>query len=198
MSDTNNTVPIESREQPGETTEDLHSTLEQAKADALEKKALVLAYVGECGIVAFIKKSAGDALKAAGSNIMSHVNEDHDALTPKDGLELLAKCQAVYDEGMFETLDKVVDLLATHYTLEEMREIVAFYRSPIGQKHLRVQTEAIKPIKQIEHDFAIEIQAPAKNGLREKGHSTSLADAILGAIFLPNRKEEEKTDPRKD
>ncbi len=43
-----------------------------------------------------------------------------------------------------EMLDFQAGVIAKHYTLEEQRQLLAFYRSPIGQKSIRIQPEILQ------------------------------------------------------
>jgi hypothetical protein len=73
-----------------------------------------------------------------------------------------------------EMLDKVAGVYARNFTVEELRDITAFYRSATGQKLVERQPDIMKESMAIGQQWGrsvgAELQSRMKDELRKKGH----------------------------
>ncbi len=56
--------------------------------------------------------------------------------------QMMAETMPSYEE----MLDVQAGLLAKHYTASELKQLLAFYRSPLGQKTIRITPEVMKDV----------------------------------------------------
>jgi hypothetical protein len=81
-------------------------------------------------------------------------------------------------EGMSARLGELTDEMAATYsrnfTADEMRQMTAFYRSPVGQKFLEkmpaIMQEGLTQGQAWGQRVAVEMQAQMKEELRKRGH----------------------------
>ena len=106
------------------------------------------------------------SLKPALVQDRPEIERDYDAMTT-----MIADVYAPFYKAM---LDNAATIYATTFTVDEMHQIEAFYRLPVGQKFLQVQpaivqrgTEAAQDISRKASD---EIKARLTDALRQKGH----------------------------
>ncbi len=73
-----------------------------------------------------------------------------------------------------EALDKVASIYASNFTVEELNELITFYRSPIGQKYLErlpgMTQESMLVGQEFGKDIGPELQQRIVEELRKKGH----------------------------
>jgi hypothetical protein len=94
------------------------------------------------------------------------IERDYDAMS--------AMVADVYTPFYNAMLDNAATIYANSFTIDEMHQIEAFYRQPVGQKFLQKQpaivqqgTEAAQEISRKASD---EIRARLTDALRQKGH----------------------------
>ena len=106
------------------------------------------------------------ALKPALVQGRADVERDFDVLVP-------AMIQAMTSR-MDEMLDKIAGVYARKFTVAEMREIIAFYSAPTGQKVVRelpsVMQESMQIGQQWGQQLGSELQQRMIEELRKKGH----------------------------
>lgn len=95
------------------------------------------------------------------------VERDYDALAPL----MLEGMQA----RLNETTDQVAVLYARTFTTEELREVIAFYRTPTGQKFVErlplIAQESMLIGQRFGQSVAIEIRDRMIEELRKRGHN---------------------------
>jgi uncharacterized protein len=106
------------------------------------------------------------SLKPALVQDRPEIERDYDAMTTT-----IADAYTPFFNAM---LDNAAMIYASTFTIDEMRQIEAFYRQPVGQKFLQAQpailqkgTEAAQEIGRKASD---EIRARLTDALRQKGH----------------------------
>jgi uncharacterized protein len=94
------------------------------------------------------------------------IERDYDAMAA-----MTADVYTPYTNAM---LDGVSALYANAFTVEELKQIEAFYRLPVGQKFLEKSPEIAKQsdalVQDISHKAADELKARLTDALRQKGH----------------------------
>ncbi len=74
---------------------------------------------------------------------MSQMAEQQGASVPPDLVErLMREIMNIYSYQ--EIIDLQASVLAKHYTEPELRELLAFYKTPIGQKTIRIMPEVVQ------------------------------------------------------
>ena len=94
------------------------------------------------------------------------VERDYDAIMP-----LLI---ASMDARLNEIIDQVAAVYARNFTTEELREVVAFYRGPTGQKFVQklplITQESMLIGQRFGQSLSAEIRARMVDELRKRGH----------------------------
>jgi uncharacterized protein len=94
------------------------------------------------------------------------VERDYDAIMP-----LLI---ASMDARLNEIIDQVAAVYARNFTAEELREVVAFYRGPTGQKFVQklplITQESMLIGQRFGQSVGAEIRARMVDELRKRGH----------------------------
>ncbi len=184
MSESNQTIN-ESREQTGE----LHD-------DEQEKLDLTRELLEEMKTLDSLEVEGEKSVKAAGKNVFLHVSGECE-LDAKVGMGLVDKCNEVRLVEFEKVAEGLVDLWATNYTLGELREILGFYKSPLGRKHIKVLDEMRKVTNEAITKFKVAVEGPAKAGLKSLGHQHSLSD-VLDDLFKSVTSSEDKEPSRGD
>jgi hypothetical protein len=95
------------------------------------------------------------------------VDRDFDALVP-----LL---QQKMNSRFNELVDAMVVIYASNFSAEELRELIAFYKSPIGQKYLQktpmIAQQTMAAGQKFGQTAGAEAQKEMMEQLRNKGHS---------------------------
>lgn len=82
--------------------------------------------------------------------------------------------QALVDKRSAELLDATAAVYARNFTADEMRQLTAFYREPLGQKLLErlpaITQEALVVGQKFGQSVAGELQARIVEELRKRGH----------------------------
>lgn len=93
----------------------------------------------------------------------------------KDLNEIAAKIRTDLTPRFSELSDEVARLYAQHFTEQELKTILAFYKSPVGQKTLREQPQVIDSSMKFAQDWANnlsdEVIAKMRDELKKKGHN---------------------------
>jgi len=70
--------------------------------------------------------------------------------------------------------DEVARLYASHFTEQDLKQILAFYKSPVGQKMLKEQPQVVDSSMKFAQDWANnlsdEVITKMRDGLKKKGH----------------------------
>lgn len=81
----------------------------------------------------------------------------------------------VMNERMGEFSEMVARLYASNFSGAELRDLIAFYRTPTGQKFVAAQTTLAQQSMTLGQQFAqrlvVDLQERMKQELRKKGHS---------------------------
>jgi hypothetical protein len=107
------------------------------------------------------------SLKPAIVQNRPQVERDYDALVPVllEGL----------DARLNEMIDQVAALYARTFTAEELREVIAFYRGPTGQKFVQrvplIMQESMLIGQRFGQSVATEIRDRMIEELRKRGHN---------------------------
>src|SRR5262249_17267165 len=107
------------------------------------------------------------SLKPAIVQNRPQVERDYDALTPLmlEGMEA----------RLNEMIDQVAVLYARTFTTEELREVIAFYRTPTGQKFVQrlplIAQESMLIRQRFGQSVATEIRDRMIEELRKRGHN---------------------------
>jgi hypothetical protein len=105
-------------------------------------------------------------LKPALTQDRPEIEQDYDALTP-----LIVSAFEPYYNGMVNDLATVY---ATNFTADELKQLVAFYQQPVGQKLLQnspeITRQAIQIGQQAERKATDDLRARLTEALRQKGH----------------------------
>jgi hypothetical protein len=107
------------------------------------------------------------ALKPAVVQNRPEVERDYDALVPVLTDALTARVN--------ELLDKVAAVYAKNFSADELKQIDAFYRGPLGQKFVQklptVTQESLTIGQEFGRSIATELQQRMIEELRKKGHN---------------------------
>jgi uncharacterized protein len=94
------------------------------------------------------------------------IERDYDAMTA-----MIADVYAPFYNAM---LDNAAAIYANTFTIDELHQIEAFYRLPVGQKFLQAQPAIVQQSTEAAQDIsrkaAEEIRARLTEALRQKGH----------------------------
>ncbi len=81
----------------------------------------------------------------------------------------------VMNDRMKEFIDLIAVIYANNFTAAELRDIVAFYRTPTGQKFVANQAplaqQAMNAGQQFAQKLIVDMEARIKQELRKKGHA---------------------------
>lgn len=82
---------------------------------------------------------------------------------------------AVMNERMQEFTEMIARVYAAQFSAAELRDIIAFYRTPTGQKFVQSQAplaqQAMSAGQQFAQKLVVDMQERMKQELRKKGHS---------------------------
>jgi len=89
--------------------------------------------------------------------------------------EIAAKLRTELQPRLHEVNDEVARLYATGFTEKELKDMVVFYKSPTGQKMLKVQPDVIDHSMKFAQSWANklsdEVVAKMREELKKKGHA---------------------------
>jgi hypothetical protein len=92
----------------------------------------------------------------------------------KDLNEISEKMRNDLQPRFAEVMDEVARQYATHFTEQELKDIVAFYQSPVGKKMLEEQPKVVNSSMQFAQDWAnklsTEVTAKMRDELKKRGH----------------------------
>jgi uncharacterized protein len=95
------------------------------------------------------------------------VERDYDAIVP----QMLTAAEA----RMGELTGALAAVYATHFTADELRQVMAFYRGPVGQKFLQIMPKIMQDSMTIGQKFGESIALDTRNRiieeLRKRGHN---------------------------
>jgi uncharacterized protein len=93
----------------------------------------------------------------------------------KDLNEVAAKIRAELQPRFSELTDEVARLYAKNFTEQELKDVLAFYRSPAGKKLLAVQPKVIESSMSFAQNWANklsdEVIAKIRDEMKKKGHA---------------------------
>lgn len=96
----------------------------------------------------------------------TEVERDYDALVP----QMLAG----FDARTGEFVAAIAAVYATHFTVDELRQLSAFYRGPVGQKFLQVMPKVMQDSMSMGQKIGEQVGAEAHKRmieeLRKRGH----------------------------
>jgi hypothetical protein len=69
-----------------------------------------------------------------------------------------------------EYLDQIIPIYASHFTDEEVQEMIRFYRSPVGQKLVKEQPLMMRESKNIGQKWGFAVSERIRQRLRERGY----------------------------
>ena len=105
-------------------------------------------------------------IKPAVTQDRPELERDYDAMMP-----MIADAFTPYYESM---VDGIVTVYANNFTVQELQEIEAFYRQPIGQKMLEkmpsISQQAIALGQEVGRKAADDLRQRLTEALRQKGH----------------------------
>jgi uncharacterized protein len=133
-----------------------------------------LAAAGELATVARLDESMRSILpmimqqlKPAVVQGRKEVERDFDTLNPV--------LIGAMNDRMKEFIELIAVIYANHFTAAELRDIVAFYRTPTGQKFVQSQAplaqQAMSAGQQFAQKLIVDMQERMKQELRKKGHT---------------------------
>jgi hypothetical protein len=92
----------------------------------------------------------------------------------KDLNEIAAKMRADLQPRFAEVQDEVAKLYAQHFTEQELKDILAFYQSPLGKKVLAEQPKVVDGSMKFAQDWANklseEVTRKMRDELKKRGH----------------------------
>jgi hypothetical protein len=95
------------------------------------------------------------------------VEKDYDALVPM----LLGS----FNARLGELIDQIAVIYATNFTVAEMKELIEFYRGPVGQKFLSkgpvIAQQSMTAGQQFGAQIGRELQSRIVEELKKKGHN---------------------------
>lgn len=93
----------------------------------------------------------------------------------RDLNEIAAKLRAEYGPRFNEISDEVARLYATHFTEQELKDILAFYKSPAGKKLLNEQPQVVDSSMKFAQNWANalsdDVVVKMRTELKKKGHA---------------------------
>ena len=97
---------------------------------------------------------------------MPEVERDYDAMVPQ--------MLSAVDARMGEFTGAIAVLYASHFTADELRQLTAFYRGPVGQKFLQIMPKIMQDSMTIGQKIGESIALDTRNRmieeLRKRGH----------------------------
>jgi hypothetical protein len=94
------------------------------------------------------------------------VERDYDAVVPQ--------MLSAVDARMGEFTGAIAVLYASHFTADELRQLTAFYRGPVGQKFLQIMPRIMQDSMTVGQKFGESIAIDTRNRmieeLRKRGH----------------------------
>ncbi len=92
----------------------------------------------------------------------------------KDLNEIAAKLRTELSPKFVEITDEVAHEYATHFTEQELKDILAFYQTPVGKKLLQEQptvaNESMKFAQDWANKLSTEVTAKMRDELKKRGH----------------------------
>jgi hypothetical protein len=92
----------------------------------------------------------------------------------KELVEVTGKLKLEYANKSDELFNEVAKVYATHFTEQELKEIVAFYKTPLGKKMLAEDPVAIQEglarAKDWANDFSSQVLGKMRAEMKKKGH----------------------------
>jgi uncharacterized protein len=92
----------------------------------------------------------------------------------KELVEVTGKLKLEYANKSDELFNEVAKVYATHFTEQELKEIVAFYKTPLGKKMLTEDPVAIQEglarAKDWANDFSTQVLGKMRAEMKKKGH----------------------------
>ena len=94
------------------------------------------------------------------------VERDYDAMVP----QMLSAA----DARVGEFAGSIAAIYANHFTVDELRQLAAFYRGPVGQKFLQIMPKIMQDSMAVGQKFGESLAADTRNRmieeLRKRGH----------------------------
>jgi uncharacterized protein len=98
-----------------------------------------------------------------------------DPALAKDLNEIAAKMRKDLQPRFAEVTNEIARLYATHFTEQELKAILAFYRSPVGKKMLAQQPVVVDSSMKFAQDWANklseQVTSKMRDELKKKGHN---------------------------
>ena len=98
-----------------------------------------------------------------------------DPALAKDLNEIAAKMRTDLSPRFSELTNEVATLYASHFTEDELKQILKFYQSPVGKKLLSQQTIVVDASMKFAQTWANklsdEVVAKMRDELKKKGHA---------------------------
>jgi hypothetical protein len=92
----------------------------------------------------------------------------------KDLNDIAAKLRTELAPRFSEVTDEVAREYATHFTEQELKDILAFYQTPAGKKLLQEQPQVVNESMKFAQDWAnklsTEVTAKMREELKKRGH----------------------------
>lgn len=93
----------------------------------------------------------------------------------KDLNEIAAKMRTDMSPRLGEVSEQVAQLYARHFTEQELKDILVFYKSPVGKKLLNEQPQVVDDSMKFAQNWANalsgEVVAKMRDELKKKGHA---------------------------
>ena len=143
------------------------ASAEAPSPDALAIARELIATSRAAENVKLILPSIVQLIKPAVVQGRPQVEKDFDAITP----QLLESFKA----RLGELTDQIIVVYATNFTVAEMKDIIAFYRGPTGQKLLAkgpaIAQQSMAAGQQLGAQIGRELQSRIIEELKKKGHN---------------------------
>lgn len=95
-------------------------------------------------------------------------------LLNNDATEVATQLRKELEPRISEVHNKVIEIYASHFSEQELKDILAFYTSPAGKKFLVAQPKVVDESLKFAQDwagaFSDEIIGKMREGLKKKGH----------------------------
>jgi uncharacterized protein len=92
----------------------------------------------------------------------------------KDINEIAANLQKQYEPRVTELVDATAKIYATHFTEQELKDLLTFYQSPLGQKMLteepKVLDESMVNAGNWADNLAIDVMSSMRAEMKKRGH----------------------------
>jgi len=92
----------------------------------------------------------------------------------KDLNEIAQKMRTDLQPRFAEVINEVARQYAAHFSEQELKDILAFYQSPVGKKMLSEQPKVVNGSMQFAQDWAnklsTEVTAKMRDELKKRGH----------------------------